>query len=120
MEDISKELNDWNLDLVGVTETHLRDDVRVDGEMYEMIGKGRKRQTVRGGGVALLCRKGKGYRVEKLNVGNSALSEDVLAMKVECTNAQGKPEMLVVKGKGKVGSKLNADGRRNGMEKEGS
>ncbi|MPC48845.1 hypothetical protein E2C01_042630 [Portunus trituberculatus] len=43
-EDVSKELEEWHFDLVGMTETHLRDDVQVDGCEYVMIGKGRKIQ----------------------------------------------------------------------------
>ena len=42
-EDLCKELNEWNFDLVGVTETHLRDVVQMEGNEYVMTGKGRKK-----------------------------------------------------------------------------
>ena len=50
-------MNEWKLDVVGVTETHLRDEVRMDSSEYVMIGKGRKKQETLGGGVAFLHRK---------------------------------------------------------------
>ena len=96
LEDLSKELEEWKMDIVGVTETHLRDNVYLEEEEYVMIGKGRRAQTTRGGGVALLYRKGKGFRVEEIDVGTSAASEDVLAMKVECVNEKGKSERMIV------------------------
>ena len=95
-EDISKELNEWKFDVVGITETHLRDDLRVDGSEYGMIGKGRKKQEKRGGGIALLYRKERGMKVEEMDVGTSADSEDILAVKVECRNEKGKPESMIV------------------------
>ena len=42
-EDACKELNEWKLDVVGVTETHLRDEVQMDSSEYVMIGKGHKK-----------------------------------------------------------------------------
>ena len=41
-DDACKELNEWKLDVVGMTETHLRDEVRMYSSEYVMIGKGRK------------------------------------------------------------------------------
>ena len=39
LEDLSKELEEWKMDIVGVTETHLRDNVYLEEEEYVMIGK---------------------------------------------------------------------------------
>lgn len=36
--DISRELEKWKVDIVGVTETQIRDDMRVEGEMSGMTG----------------------------------------------------------------------------------
>ena len=93
-EDVSNELNKWNVEIMGLTETHLRDDVRMEGEEYVMIGKGRQKQETRGG-VALLHRKSKGLRVEQINVGNSAASEDILAARIECESLNGKPVSMI-------------------------
>ena len=41
-EDVCKELNEWRFDLVGVTETHSKMEVRMDDREYVMIGKERK------------------------------------------------------------------------------
>ena len=74
LEDVSQELSEWNLDLVGMTETHLRDVVRVEGSEYVMVGKGRRKQETFGGGVALLHRKARNLRIEELDVGESVES----------------------------------------------
>ena len=69
-QDVCKELNEWRLDVVGITETHLRDVVRMEGDEYVMLGKGRRKQEKMGGGVALLHKKEKNFRVEELDVGD--------------------------------------------------
>ena len=66
-----------------MTETHLRDEVRMDSSEYVMIGKGRKKQETLGGGVAFLHRKERNFKIDEIDVGNSAMSEDVLAVRVE-------------------------------------
>ena len=50
-EDACKELNEWKLDVVGVIETYLRDEVRMNSSEYVMIGKGRKKKETLGGSV---------------------------------------------------------------------
>ena len=40
-EDVCSELKEWNFDIVGMTETHLRERMQKDGSEYIMIGKGR-------------------------------------------------------------------------------
>ena len=96
LEDVCKELNEWNLDMVGITETHLRDAVQMEGDEYVMIGKGGRKQERLGEGVALLHRKVRNLRVEELDVGDSVESEDVLAARVEYMNECGRDERLVV------------------------
>ncbi|MPC79009.1 hypothetical protein E2C01_073520 [Portunus trituberculatus] len=93
---MSKELEEWHFDLVRMTETHLRDDVQVDGSEYVMIGKGWKIQDIVGGGIAFMYRKERNFREEKTDVGRCAMSEDILAVKVECTGEHRKCESLVV------------------------
>ena len=88
-EDVCQELSEWNLDMVGMTETHLRDAVRMEGSEYVMVGKGRRKQETFGGGVALLHRKARNLRVEELDVGESVESEDMLAVRVEHMNESG-------------------------------
>ena len=68
--------------MVGVTETHLRDKVRMDSSEYVMIGKGHKKRETLGGGVAFLHRKERNFKVDVIDVGNSTMSEDVLAVGV--------------------------------------
>ena len=94
--DACKELSQWKLDMVGMTETQLRDAVRMEEDEYVMIGKGRRKQEKHGGGVALLYRKDKNLRIEEIDVGNCESSEDVLALRVECKNKCGKLESMIV------------------------
>lgn len=49
MDDASKVLGEWKFDQVCVTETHLRENVQMEGEMFELIEKGRKKQVTHGG-----------------------------------------------------------------------
>ena len=83
-EDVCKEFLEWKFDLIGVTETHLKGDIRIDEGEYVMIGKGRKKQDKSGGGVAFLHRKEGNYKVDEIDVGDNEMSEDVLAVRVEC------------------------------------
>ena len=94
--DLCQELNEWNIDVVGITETHLRDAVQLEGSEYVIVSKGRRMQDTLGGGVALLHRKVRNLRVEELDVGESLESEDVLATRVEYVNEYGRPDKLVV------------------------
>lgn len=68
----------------------------MDVDVCGMTDNGRKKQVTREGGVALHYRDGKGFRVEVVDVRTSAVSEDVLAGRVECMNSKGKPERLIV------------------------
>ena len=95
-EDVCKELSVWEFDLVGLTETHLRDEVRMEGCEYVMIGKGRAKQEIQGGGIALLYKKGRGLKVEEIDVGKCESSEDVMAVSVECVGGSGRTEKMVV------------------------
>ena len=113
-EDVCKEVNEWNFDLVGVTETHLRDNVRMEGNEYVMTGKGRKKQEKLGGGVALLHRKSKGFTVEEIDVGDSALSEDILAARVECKDGSGRSETVII-----VVVYMTVEGERAARENSG-
>ena len=95
-EDVCKELSEWKFDVAAVTETHLKGDVRKEGDEYLMIGKGRKKQETQGGGVAFLLRKESNLKVEEIDVGNSASSEDVLAVRMECMSRSGRSEKVVM------------------------
>ncbi|KAG0714930.1 hypothetical protein GWK47_013130 [Chionoecetes opilio] len=63
---------------------------------YEMIGKGRKKQEKLGGGVAFLHRKEGNLKVDEIDVGNSAMSEDVLAARVECLGQNDVEKKFIV------------------------
>ena len=95
-EDVCCELNSWNMDLVGVTETHLRENVRWDNGTYEVFFKGRKKQATQGGGVAMVTWREECLEVEELDVGAHEMSEDIMAVKVEYTEVSGIRECVIV------------------------
>ena len=80
---------------------------------YVMTGKGRTKEKKLGGGVALLHRKSKGLSVEEIDVGNSAVIEDVLAARVECRDVSGRSEKVIV-----VVVYMTVEGERAAMQGE--
>lgn len=60
-----------------------------------MIGKGRKKQ-LKLGDVAFLHKKAQNLRVEEIDVGNSAIGEDMLAVRVECMGERGRSERVIM------------------------
>ena len=83
MEDLSREMNAWNIDVLGVTETQMRERIELTSETYRMIGKGRSKQTRKGGGIGVLVRKDVGIELEEIDVGGSEMSEDIMAVQLE-------------------------------------
>ena len=79
-----------------VTETHLRDDVRMNRSEYVMIGKSWKKQKILGGSIVFLHRKESNFKFDEIDVGNSAMSEDRLAVRVECIDQQDRSERMIM------------------------
>ena len=78
------------LDMVGITETHLRDAVQIEGNEYVMIGKGRRKREKLGGDIALLHRKARNLRVEELDAGDSLESDSGVEFWFVCVYLGGK------------------------------
>ncbi|MPC84694.1 hypothetical protein E2C01_079440 [Portunus trituberculatus] len=68
----------------------------MEGCEFAMIGKGHKTLETQGGSVAFLYRKESGLKVDELGVGTCENSEDVMAVRVECTDGRGRVEKMVV------------------------
>ncbi len=83
LEDISCEMNEWDVDVVGVTETQLRERLEKESDEYFMLNKGRSKWKKSGGGVGMMIRKKSNIVCEEINVGTDEMSEDILAMKLE-------------------------------------
>jgi len=82
-EDICKELEEQRMDVVAITETHLRGSGCLRSGKYELVYKGRSKQQTKGGGVGIIIRSKAGFEIEEINVGESEMSEDIFAMKIE-------------------------------------
>jgi hypothetical protein len=95
-ENLCKELEEREMDIFCLAETHLRERVSMNCEKYTSIGKGRSKQRRKGGGVAILYRNDKDIRVQEIDVGETAKSEDILAMKIETMKNQEKEIMIVM------------------------
>ena len=81
--DLTEELHAWDFDVIGITQTCLRERVSFENEEYKMINKGRSKMTKAGGGVGMVFRKSLNMQVDEINVGNSMMSEDIFAAKCE-------------------------------------
>lgn len=82
LEDMTKELREWDLHVVGVTETQLRERLEVRSGDYNFRAKGRSKNPRKGGGVGLFIKRNSGLTFEELDVGNSEASEDILAVRI--------------------------------------
>ena len=95
-EDVCKELNEWDIDLVGVSETQLRERIELDDEYYKMIGSGRSKCKKRGGGVGVIVRKGLNASVEEVKVGDCEMSEDLFAVRLSFKSRRKSESILIV------------------------
>ena len=97
LEDLMTECEEWKLDVLCMTETHLREvmDVGNENHTYSVLGKGRSKQNKKGGGIAVLVRKDSNIGCEELNIGECEMSEDLMAIKLEY-NGEKERESLYV------------------------
>ena len=95
LEDMLNECEEWKLDVMCLTETHLR-EMNGEEHAYRMICKGRSKQSKKGGGNAVLVRKASMINCEVINVGECELSEDIMAVKLEYGELVGQRECLYV------------------------
>jgi hypothetical protein len=96
MDDICAEMENWDMDIMGLVETQLRERVKDDHDKYRMIGKGRSIQTRKGGGVAVLVRKDREIEVEEFEVGEDGVSEDIIGVRVEFSRRGKRKEKLFI------------------------
>ena len=82
LEDLSRELKEWEIDVVGITETQMREEVELDYNDYRMVGKGRSKCKKKGGGVGVIVRKDVGIELDVVKVGECEMSEDIFAASV--------------------------------------
>ena len=82
MEDLCAEWNEWDLDVVGVSETQLRERMHMKGKWYKMIEKGRSKWKKKGDGVGIIMSYEAGLEVEEMNVGTCEMREDIIDYKV--------------------------------------
>ena len=85
LEDVMTECKEWKLDVLCLTETHLREELEFQDERYSyrVVCKGRSKQKKKGGGIALLVRKECDITCEMVSVGDCEMSEDLMGIKLE-------------------------------------
>ena len=98
IEDIMSECKEWGLDVLCMTETQMRESLEIDDieHPYQFIGKGRSKQTRKGGGVAVMWKKGVKIECESIDIGNCEMSEDLLAVRLEFEGKNHKRETIYV------------------------
>ena len=96
LDDLMHECNEWKLDVMCLTETQMRESVEIsdDSYAYNFMGKGCSKQVRKGGGVAIMWKKDVDIESERLDIGSCAMSEDVLAVKLEFNCGNCKKEVL--------------------------
>jgi len=93
---LENECEEWHFEVVGITETNLRETISWEGEKYKFIGKGRSSWEKRGGGVALLISKASRWEVDLLDMGREKENEDILGCKMERSTNGTKEQMILV------------------------
>ena len=80
--DLEEECKDHELEIIGITEIHLRNKSKWDGKYYRLEAKGREKRNKKGGGVALMINKQNDWETEEIDIGNSEDQEDILLWSV--------------------------------------
>ena len=93
---IFAELEAHQMDIVGVTETQMRENGCLRSGKYEMFYMGRKKQQTRGGGVGVIVCMEAGCDVEEISVGESEMSEGILAVKIEYATRNERVHMVMI------------------------
>ncbi len=96
MEDMNVVMHEGKFDIVGVTETHLRENIPIIDEKYKMFVKGRSKWGKKGGGIGLIVRKDAGYEIEEFDVGKNEKNEDIMAVRIEYKIREGKDSIIVI------------------------
>ena len=96
MEDLSREMNEWNIDVACVTETQLRERVELESESFRMRGKGSSKQQRKGGGVGIMVKLDIGVDIEEIDVGECEMSEDIVAIRLEYTEGRDRERIILI------------------------
>ena len=92
--DLEEECKDHELEIIGITETHLRNKSKWDGTHYRLEAKGREKRNKKEGGVALMINKHNDWETEEIDLGNSDDQEDMLVWSV--TNKKLKIKQFII------------------------
>ena len=95
LDDICREMSEWDFDVFGVTETQLRERCEIENDGYRMIGKGRSNWEKRGGGVVIIIRRDLDVGMEEVKVGECEMSEDIFAVRLTY-KVESKSESLLL------------------------
>lgn len=80
---VTHEMKEAGVEIMGVAETQLRENEVKDSLEFKLITKGRRVQKRKGGGTGLIVRKGQGWDIEIVEMGDSPMGEDILVAKLE-------------------------------------
>ena len=96
-EQIIIEMEGAGIDLLGVTESQLREDWVSHEEKWSIMTKGRSRNKRRGGrGVGILLRRNMGWEWEQIKIKEEDENEDIMVVKMENKNTSTVIIIMVV------------------------
>ena len=93
---LSDECREWNIDVIGVTETNLRGEVDREDEFFKFIGKGRERISKKGGGVGIMVRKCRDIDIQQLELKGNEWSEDILVAKCDIKLGESRKSYIII------------------------
>ena len=93
--DIEEEFKEEELEVVCIVETHMRNRSSWEGKYYRMEAKGRDKAKKRGGGIAIMIGKNKGWVFEEFTLQESAIQEDMLIGCLQNKDKKIKPIIIV-------------------------
>ena len=93
---LSEECREWDIDIIGLTETSLRGDLMTEDENFKLIGKGRERIGKKGGGVGIMVRKNRNIDVEQIEIQGNEWTEDIFVAKCEVKVGRSRDIYIII------------------------
>ena len=107
-------MGSWDIDVIGIAQTNLRETTITENEDYIMISKGRSKFEKIGGGVGLLVKKDSRFVIEELDIDSEeTVAEDIAIFKLEYkVNKKYEKIIMVVCYMTVQGEKANHDNKK--------
>ena len=96
-EDICREMKDWEIDVLSVVQTNLREDFKKETSEFMMIGKGRSKFEKQGGGLGIIVRKSSNIKTEEYVLEDKEKeAEDIICINIEYNRKKQVENILLI------------------------